>query len=283
MFFTYGLRAKTAGFIKIATVAAMVIAAQVTKADTLMDIKARGSLICATLGTVPPLSFQDPNTRATVGYDVDICNMIAKSLNVKTEIKLVSAAGRIPELAQSRVDVVAGSFGWTADRAKQVDYSYVYNTTAVVVAVRASAGIKELDQLKGKRIASQSASTSAAAAREKLPNSTIVTFEDTPQTILAFRQGKADGLALNPISMAKFVNEVRGTPDEVHLLDQSPLFIERQGVGVKKGEAALLAAVNAALIQADKSGELTKTFDKWMGIDTEFKLKRNFAVAEIKP
>src|SRR5437899_8840369 len=35
----------------------------VAKADELADVKARGKLVCGTLGTAEPFSFQDPKTR----------------------------------------------------------------------------------------------------------------------------------------------------------------------------------------------------------------------------
>ncbi len=262
-------------------VAVLALAPQLVSADQLSDIKTRGTLVCGTLGTVPPLSFQDPNTRATVGYDIDVCNIVARALGVKSEVRIVSPAGRIAELSQGRLDVVTGTFSWTPERAKQVDFSHAYNATTTVIAVRADAGIANFDQLKGKRIASQSASTSAAAVKEKLPDASLVTFENVPQALLAFRQRRAEGVAFNKIILAKTVTEAKGTPDELVYLENPPLYIDKQGVGVKKGEPALLAAVNEALLQADKSGELTKAYDKWLGKDSEYKMAREFAVADM--
>lgn len=47
------------------------------QADQVDDIKARGELICGTLGTSQPFSFQDGATRQLVGYDVDVCKLVA--------------------------------------------------------------------------------------------------------------------------------------------------------------------------------------------------------------
>lgn len=261
--------------------AVMALGPQLAQADQLADIKARGTLICGTLGTVPPLSFQDPKTRETVGYDIDVCNLIAKSLGVKPEVKIVSPAGRIAELQQGRLDVVTGTFSWTAERAKQVDFSHAYNATNTVVAVRANSGLTTLEELKGKRIASQSASTSAAAVREKLPEAKLLTYEDVPQALLAFRQRRADGVALNQVILAKYVTESKGTQDELSYIDKPPLYIDKHGVGVKKGEAALLNTVNDILLQADKSGELDRIFDKWLGKDSELRMTRSFKVEDM--
>src|SRR5882724_7579914 len=76
-------------------------------ADQLADIKARGTLICGTLGTVEPFSSQDPKTREIVGYDIDMCRMVAEAMGVKLEVKPMSVEARIPELLQGRVDILA--------------------------------------------------------------------------------------------------------------------------------------------------------------------------------
>ena len=94
----------------------------VASADELADIKQRGTLICGTLGAFEPFSFQDPNTRETVGYEVELCPAIAKQLHVKLELKLLAVEARIPELTQGRVDVISAALGYLDERAQQVDY-----------------------------------------------------------------------------------------------------------------------------------------------------------------
>ena len=93
------------------------------KADELADVKARGKLVCGTLGTAEPFSFQDPKTREIVGYDIDICRKVAESLGVALEIKPMAVEARIPELIQGRVDILAANLGWSKERAQQIDYS----------------------------------------------------------------------------------------------------------------------------------------------------------------
>jgi polar amino acid transport system substrate-binding protein len=96
---------------------------QAARADQLQDIKSRGKLICATLGTFEPFSYQDPTTREIIGYDVDFCRAVAKAIGVSLEVKPVSVEARIPELTQGRVDIVAAAMGYSDMRAQQIGYS----------------------------------------------------------------------------------------------------------------------------------------------------------------
>lgn len=119
-------------------------------ADRLDEIKNRGTLICGTVGTVPPFRYQDPKTRKTTGYDVEVCDLVAEYLGVKNEVKLVAVPARIPEVLHGRIDVAAAAQGWTPERAKQVAYSYAYYSTSSGLAAPASKGISSWDVIPGR-------------------------------------------------------------------------------------------------------------------------------------
>ena len=63
----------------------VVLSAGGAKADQLADIKARGTLICATLTNIEPLGYQDAQSRQIVGFDVDTCAAVAGRLGLKLE------------------------------------------------------------------------------------------------------------------------------------------------------------------------------------------------------
>src|SRR5690606_16626158 len=141
--------------------------ASVAHADALSDIKSGGKLVCGTLGTSEPFSFQDPSTRQVVGYEVDLCKEIADHLGVQLEVKMIAVAARIPELAGGRVDVVAANLGWSPDRAKQIDYSYQHYVSPQKVLIRRddAGALKANADLAGKRVSAVSGSSSEAGAK----------------------------------------------------------------------------------------------------------------------
>ncbi|EEF27358.1 ATP binding cassette (abc) transporter, putative [Ricinus communis] len=205
---------------------------QAALADQLQNIKSKGILTCGVLGTVPPFGYQDPKTRKPIGYDIEICKIVANHLGVKPIFKVISPAARIPEVDQGRIDVITGSLGWTPARAQQVDYSYSYYVTETVLGFPADAKFTSWNQLAGKRIGAVNSTTSAAAAREKLPKSSVITFDDVAQAFLALRQRKTDAVAMDEIFLRHF--------EDVKKHYEHTAVLNGVNANVKKGDTIVL-------------------------------------------
>lgn len=252
-------------------------------ANVLDDVKSRNTLVCGTLGTSEPFSFQDPKTREVIGYEVDLCQEIADHLGVKLEIKMIAVAARIPELIAGRADVVAANLGWSPDRAKQIDYSYSDYVSPQKILIRSADAdtLKAPADLAGKRVSAVSGSSSEAGAKRLIPNVTTVTFKDPPTSYLALQQKKVSGFVGSELMLLKFQQESLKTGIKTKIIDKA-LFTEPWGIGVRKGETELLAEVNATLAKLESSGKARTIFDKWFGKDTNFYTKREFKFEEIK-
>ena len=68
------------------------------QADQLDDIMGAKVLRCGTFADVPPFAAPDPKTREMVGFDVDLCNAIAKRWGVTAKITPLSVEARVPML-----------------------------------------------------------------------------------------------------------------------------------------------------------------------------------------
>ncbi|VTU30160.1 ABC transporter substrate-binding protein [Variovorax sp. PBL-E5] len=263
----------------IAAALALLALASAASADQLAAIKQRGTLICGTLGNAEPFSFPDPATREIRGYDVDFCKAVADKLGVKLELKLVAVEARIPELSQGRVDVIAANLGYSPQRAEQIDFSHQYFVSQQKVMVRVADGIKSFAGLKGKKISAPKGSSSELAVKAKIPGAEVVTFQDPPSAFVALVQGKVDGLALSELASVRFIHQVADkTP--LTLLPES-MMAEPWGLGVKKGEPALLKQVDDTLDGMERSGEAAKIYDKWLGPNTPYKTNREFKTGPI--
>lgn len=266
----------------LAAVGLAIVTLSAAQADTLQDIKARGKFICGTMGTAEPFSFQDPKTRAVVGYEVDICKAVADSLGVPLELKLIAVEARIPELIAGRVDVVAANLGWSPERAQQIDYSHQHFVSLQKVLAREKdQDLKSPAELAGKRVSAVRGSSSEQGARKYIPNVEPVTFKDPSGAFLALQQGKVSGFVGSELMLAKLRQQAASSAVPVKILEPA-LFVEPWGVGVRKGDAAMLGQVNQVLDKLEASGEATRIFDKWFGVGTPFNLKRDFRIESIK-
>ena len=244
--------------------------ATAAQANRLNDIKSRGKLICATLSGSEPLAFQDPKTRQYVGFDVDTCAALARQLGVALEHRPITVEARIPELGLGRVDVVAAAMGYTKERAEQIAFSDIHYQIPLKIVVSSSSGINSFADLAHKKISANKGSTPELYARSKIPAAQVVTYQDSPTAFLALAQNKVQGFAIAQATGARFIEEGAG---KFKFLSES-LAYEPTGLGLKKDEPELLAAVNKALRDMEASGELDAMWTKWYGPNTRFKIER---------
>ena len=92
-------------------------------------------------------------------------------------------------------------------------------------------------------------------------------------------QGKVEGFALSELASMRFIRQA-GDKMALMLLSESMLS-EPWGLGVKKGEPALLKLVNDTLDAMERSGQSAKIFDKWVGASTPYKSAREFKTEPI--
>lgn len=251
------------------------------QADQLADIKERGTLVCGVLSTLEPFGYIDASTRELVGYDVDFCNSVAKKLGVKAEFRQLSLDARIPELNQGRVDMLAAVLGYTPARAGQVDFSRSYFLSEQKLAVQESSQFKNLADVDGKRVSSIKGSSTQIMIQKVIPGAKIISYDDAPSAFMALAQRKVDGFGITEVMLRRFIAKL-GDNAEILVLDQ-PIGQEPWGLGVKKGETTLLAAVNSSLDEMESSGEAAQIFDKWMGKGTIYGMERKFKVQPITP
>jgi len=257
--------------LRLAAIAGLCALPFAASADQWQDIQQRKELRCGTFADVPPFAAPDPKTREMVGFDVDMCNAIAKRLGLTAKITPLSVEARVPEVKMGRVDVTVANLAYTLGRAEQIQFSDPYYLAKEMLAVKASDPGTTKADFKGKRLASTKASTSELSI--KLNGSEPVTFQDTGSAYMAVQQNKAVGMVANTMTITKLVNQSKAAGVELKMIKE-PMAFQPIGVGMKKDEPALLARINATLLAMDKAGEIDQIWAKWLGPNTEFKMVR---------
>lgn len=264
--------------IKLGTCISVLLISQMAQADQLADIKVKGEVVCGTLGVTRGLSFMDQNERVLRGYEVDLCAQIAQSLGVRPVMKVVTAAARIPELQQGRIDLVLGKLAYTQERALQIDYSYPYHFLTTKIMVKTDSGIQNFEQLAGQKIATPKGGTQEEVIRTQLPQAQLLSFDTLTQAFLAFTQDKAAAFVADEETLASNRHAMGEKAKELTVLPTT-LMVEYIGAGVRKGETSLVNQINTVFTNYEKSGEAETTFLKWFGPNTETGFKqRDFKI-----
>jgi polar amino acid transport system substrate-binding protein len=258
-----------------AVVAFAAALASVAAADTLADVKKKGVLVAGVKDSTPGFGYVDEKTREIVGYDVDFVKAIAKKLGVKLELKPVTSASRMPQLIAGNIDIIAATMTKTPERAQQIDFSDTYFLTGQKFLVKKGT-VKTLADLEGKRIGTAKGSTSEQNAKKALPKATVLSFDDYPQAFLALQQGKVFAVTTDESILAN----MRGkAPDkENYEIPEIRISDEPYGLGMRKGDKALVEFVNKTLIEMEKTGEAKAIFERWFGPNSSTPLTRNFKI-----
>ena len=239
--------------------------------DTLADVKKKGILVCGVKDSTPGFGFVDEKTRDIVGYDVDFCRHISKKLGVRLELKPVTSATRIPQLVAGNIDMIAATMTKNDERAKQIDFSHTYFMTGQKFLVKRGT-VKELSDLKGKKLGTAKGSTSEQNAKKTLPTAKVLSFDDYPQAFLALQQGKVFAVTTDESilsnMLAKAPNKARYEIPKIQIAD------EPYGLGMRKGDTAFVRFVNATLLEMEKTGEAKRIFVKWFGPKRDTPLAR---------
>ncbi|MDQ2147498.1 ABC transporter substrate-binding protein [Alcaligenaceae bacterium A4P071] len=265
--------------LSIGVLAAAALVSASASADQLDDIKQRGELVCGTLGTSQPFSFQNASTRELIGYDIDFCKLVADKIGVRVNYKLLSVAARVPELNESRVDILAANLGYSPDRAEQIAFSHRYYVSPQKLLVRADSGLTTIEQLNGRRVGATKGSSSEREIKARLTDSQVIGYSDSSAAYLALQQKKVDGQFASELVLARLV--IQSPPTAPVTIMEKSVFDEAWGLGMRKSEPRFIETVNKILDDAEKSGDAAKIFEKWFGPETPYKLKRSFVIGPI--
>ncbi|MFA6069378.1 amino acid ABC transporter substrate-binding protein [Janthinobacterium lividum] len=255
---------------------------QVAQADQLAAIKAKGELVCGTLGTDEPNSFIDAQSRQLVGYEVDLCRAIAQGLGVKAVVKQLAVAARIPELQQGRIDILTASLTHNKEREALIDFSLSTFYTGQRVLVKKSSNITTVAGLAGKKVLTVKGGTQEPNIRKAVPGVDVVTFETAGQAYLGLQQGKGAGYVDDEVSLLNNYAKL-GTAQKDYLVLPQNISQEVFAFGIRKGEKGVKTAVDQVLRGLEKSGEAEKLFFKWYGPTSNVKFeKRTFKIESDK-
>lgn len=246
-------------------------------ADALAEVRTRGALVWGgdQEGGGPYVYPRDDDPDEVTGFEVELAAALAKVLGVEASF-FQGSWDKMPELLHTRkIDVVLNGYEWTQARAATMEATipyYVYGLQ--LLARRDDETIASLDDLarpsaRGRRRVGALTGSAAEAWLEGEIGDRI--------TVIAY-DGNTD--SMREVETGKIDATLQDTPIAVFY---APRFPRLKPVGepvgrgyyvayVRKGEAALVTALDEALILLTRSGELERIYRRyglWDGAQKE--------------
>lgn len=230
-------------------------------ADTLSDIKQRKKVLVGIDLTFPPFGMLDANLKP-IGSDVSAAKMLAKDLGVELEIVQLTGPNRVPYLLTNKVDMVIASFSITAERKKVIDFSLPYSVSESVIFSPKSVNITKLPDLAGKRIGLVRGNLQERLLKPIAPEAMqIVRFDDDASNVIALLSGQVDGIGASKELLPSILKQSGSKPIEVKV----SFGIVEHGIGIRKGDTALLNWTNQWVTANLASGKLSESYKESIG------------------
>lgn len=229
-----------------------------TTTESGAELVSDGTLTICTHLPYEPFEFTDGGE--VVGFDPDVLKIAADAEGWDTEVVDTSWETIVSgeALNTGQCDVAAGAMTITDEREAVMDFTDPYFEATQALMTKAGSGISSLDDLAGKTVAVQDATTGADYVRANAPdNAKIISFEDAALMQQAVKTGKADAGVNDNGLLNYFVSQ---NPD-VEVTNEFKTD-ESYGFSVKKdGNDGLLTVVNDAI----SSDEYATVYEQWFG------------------
>ncbi len=216
-----------------------------------------------------PFSFMPADSKEPVGYTIDLCKLAVDAIGkqvgsaLKIEWVEVTTQNRFDMVAQGKADMECASSTITLTRMKDVDFSSIIFTESTGIVVLKASGVQKATDLDGKRLAVVSNTSNERAVADLIKLGTmkavLVPVKDREAGIAALEAGEVQGYASDKLLLVgarfKDAGTVAMLPDDLSL--------EPYGIVLPRGDWALRLAVNSALAETFRSGQIANVFGRW--------------------
>ena len=208
-----------------------------------------------------PMDYFDTDGETVIGFDAELANAFAETLNVKTRFIVIKWDSKVLELNSKKIDLIWNGMTITDELKQNIDLTipYATNYQCVVTKTINVADYTNADYIKDKKVAVELGSAGEDAA-EGVTNINKVTSQEA--ALLEVKAGTSD-CAIIDVTMA---NSVVGKGDfaDLSTVSADAIAFEKEdfGVGARKN-SDLTAKLNTFFKDSYKSGLLTELSTKY--------------------
>jgi polar amino acid transport system substrate-binding protein len=227
--------------------------------STMARIAERGRLIAGVDQGKYATAYRNPLTGALEGSDIDIVRMIADAIfgdPNRVQYVVLNVADRAKAVANGQVDMVVNTFTITCERQKQLEFSAPYMAISQRLMVPRGSGVREVEDLTGRRVCTSRGATSEAVLRKF--GLDVLTLPGIPDCVLEMQRGRVAAVSIDDVILAGLAAQDPNTEIVGRSLDSG-----RLGVGMRPDQPDLVRFVNGVLEAARADGSLAASNRRW--------------------
>ena len=231
--------------------------------STMAKIAARGRLIAGVDQGKYLVGYRNPITGQLEGSDIDIVRRIAAAIfgdPDRVQFVVLDIADRQGSLDRSQVDLVVNSFSVTCDRQRTVEFSTAYMEATARVLVPVNSGVREVEDLAGKRVCTSAGSTTERMLRALPAHLDVYTLPGIPDCMVELQHGRAAAVSSDDVLLAGLAAQ----DPQTHVVGRS-LLLSYYAVGMRRDAPDLVRFVNGVLEEARANGSLAASDERWLG------------------
>ncbi len=220
------------------------------------------TLYYATNPEYPPFESMDDNNQV-VGYDVDLINAIGEKIGIDFQPESMAFDAVVSSVQTNPNMIGLSGISITEERKLSVNFSDGYIDAGLVVIMKADAGFKTMDDLKGKLIGVQQGTTSDFKAEEITGQENVMRYATFIDAMLSLQGNKVDAVIVDaPVGQAILAS--MNDPSMI-ITDIDLGAADWYGIAVNKDNVELLDKINAALAELKAEGFLDTLAAKYFG------------------
>lgn len=246
-----------------------------------------------------PFSYVGDSSGTPMGYSVELANKIVERIQQKVGVaklnvkyNLVTSQTRIPLVQNGTVDLECGSTGVTAERQKQVAFSYGFIYVKGQLLTAKDSGIQGFEDLAGKNVVTTAGTTNERFLKsynaDHKANMFVISAKDHGEAFKMLETGRAVAFYMDD---ALLYGERAKARDPHHWVvvgkEQSR---EIYSCMLRKDDPQFLAVVNETLADLYRSGEINGIYQRWFeqpippkGLNLEFPMTSELKAIIAKP
>lgn len=246
-----------------------------------------------------PFSYVGDGSGTPMGYSVELANKIVERIQQKVGVaklnvkyNLVTSQTRIPLVQNGTVDLECGSTGVTAERQKQVAFSYGFIYVKGQLLTAKDSGIQGFEDLAGKNVVTTAGTTNERFLKsynaDHKANMFVISAKDHGEAFKMLETGRAVAFYMDD---ALLYGERAKARDPHHWVvvgkEQSR---EIYSCMLRKDDPQFLAVVNETLADLYRSGEINGIYQRWFeqpippkGLNLEFPMTSELKAIIAKP